>query len=409
MLAGRRRAIVVGINQYEDKSIPELTGAENDAREVYQRLTDPNVGNFEVLNEHFLIGARAKFKDIRQAVSDVFWRADLCDIALFYFSGYGFVDSYGNGYIGPYDIRKDEPFVCGANMNELKAIVGRSKNPCVIMILDSCYSGIATKGDKSVSDYAAHFDASLKELSGEGRFVFASSAADQVSRERDFRHRPDDAPHSHGNFTFHLLNALDGSASDEHGIISLADLQTYLDAQFQGQDKQKPKLHYAEASGLRAIKLALAADKYNQIIEYKMREAERSSQQKDLSSLIYSAKLVTEVLSISSKHAKAAGLKGLLTPILSDQKKTRRSLVNDQRTFRSSVNTAPLSRIRSSGERSRLERISKLSERALQLLILLHKVATNELDKGRFLEKCAPFEPAESQQLSIGKGGPKAG
>jgi len=409
MLTGRRRAIVIGINQYEDKNIPELSGAENDAQEVYQRLTDPNVGNFEVLNEHFLIGPRAKFKDIRKAVSDVFWRADPCDLALFYFSGHGFVDSYGNGYIGPYDIRKDEPFVCGANMNEIRTVVSRSKNPCVIMILDSCYSGIATKGDKSAPDYAAQFDANLKELSGEGRFVFASSAADQVSRERDLRHHPDDAPHSHGSFTFHLLNALDGSASDPHGIISLSDLQIYLDAQFQGQDRQKPKFHFAEASGLAAIKLALAADKYNQIIENKIREAERSAHQMDLSSLIYSTKLVTEVLTISPKHAEAAGLKALLVPILSDQKKrVDHWLTTNERLVRPALPRLFLEFDPLVNDLD-FDRISKLSERAEQLLILLHKVATNEVENARFILKCTPFEPAESQQLSIGKGGPKSG
>ena len=51
---GKRVAIIVGINEYEDRSIPRLMGAENDAREFSEKLK--NYGNFEIRRNHFLLG-----------------------------------------------------------------------------------------------------------------------------------------------------------------------------------------------------------------------------------------------------------------------------------------------------------------------------------------------------------------
>src|SRR4029077_18441778 len=117
---------------------------------------------------------------------------------------------------------------------------------------------------KSISNLDDQYDKNLQHLSQgtENRFIFASSAGEEVSREQDVKHHDDAVPHRHGTYTFHLLNALDGAAGGESGIIGLLDLQDYLDAQFKKVDaKQKPKCYIGEASRVRAIHLASAKDK----------------------------------------------------------------------------------------------------------------------------------------------------
>lgn len=96
-----RRAVVVGINKYEDPAVrPELRGAENDAREVFARLL--KFGGFDIdKKKHLLLGSAATCENMRRAISDLFWKKDPCDIAVFYFSGHGFLDDYGNGYLAP--------------------------------------------------------------------------------------------------------------------------------------------------------------------------------------------------------------------------------------------------------------------------------------------------------------------
>ena len=67
----RRLAIVVGINRYNaENEIPTLGGAENDAQEIYDRLTA--TGNFTIQKNHLLLGRDATRGAILKAISDVF-------------------------------------------------------------------------------------------------------------------------------------------------------------------------------------------------------------------------------------------------------------------------------------------------------------------------------------------------
>ena len=53
------------------------------------------------------------------------------------------------GYLAPYDMDPEDPFVSGINMEDLKKAIYKSKNKAsVIIILDCCYAGIATKDTK---------------------------------------------------------------------------------------------------------------------------------------------------------------------------------------------------------------------------------------------------------------------
>jgi hypothetical protein len=123
MLEGKRLAILVGIDEYSDASIPKLEGVKYDIEELAKRLKDPEVGNFMLYNNGYLFRQDATYLAIRKAISDVFWQTDKYDLVLFYFSGHGFRDSYENGYIGPHDMSLNEPFVKGINMSEHREII----------------------------------------------------------------------------------------------------------------------------------------------------------------------------------------------------------------------------------------------------------------------------------------------
>ena len=186
MLTGKRLAIVVGVNEYADQKIPKLPGAENDAREMFERLHDPNIGNFKMYGDRCLVGRDATCHEIRRALSEVFYKTQSYDLVLFYFSGHGFIDVYKEGYIAPYDVSLDEPLLCGIRMNELKDIISVTKfKTNVVMILDCCNSGVATQGDKAVytltnfpEKHRGVYEKNF-ELLGTGRIVFASSRASQ--------------------------------------------------------------------------------------------------------------------------------------------------------------------------------------------------------------------------------------
>ena len=283
-----RKAIIIGINQYEsDPVIPRLAGAENDANEICDRFS--SYGNFEISNNHHLVGSNATRNNILKAVSEVFRKDTKYDLVTFYFSGHGIVDEENNdGYLAPFDMDPDDPFVSGINMEDLKKVIYKSKNKAsVIIILDCCYAGIATKDTKnytvslenqnqnSKKIYAVNLKKIVSDednrdlssdLSGQGKIILASSEPNAVAREKnDCRHlNSDDLPHSHGAFSFHLIEGLDGKAADpDTGVITIGSLKKYIESQMEAEHKQKPIYGIAEASNIENIKIAVSQQQFN--------------------------------------------------------------------------------------------------------------------------------------------------
>jgi hypothetical protein len=304
MINGNRLAIIIGVNQYGDLTIPELPGAEYDAKEIYERLGDPNRGNFKI--QSYLVGEEATCAAIRKAINDAFWRTDPHDLVLFYFSGHGFVDGYNDGYIAPYDMLLDEPFIYGINMQELRETISKSKNKKnVVVILDCCYSGIATKGDRSLSttitkeDFEKHLD-----LAGEGRIILASSQANQRSKEIEVQHTDSLKPHPHGNFTFHLLQGLDGEASDKNtGIITLGGLHEYIEDKMKNETQQQPKFSVTEGSQLKGLEIAVVPDEWKKKRDSVILEIKESCDKKDqIFTLFHGAQMVNKLIGLDPNN-----------------------------------------------------------------------------------------------------------
>lgn len=250
-----KRAVVIGVNEYQDKEkILPLKGAENDAREVCASLRD--YGGFTIL--HCLTGPDASFANIRQAMSDLFWKTGETELDLFYFSGHGFQDGYGEGYIAPCDIKYSEPFVRGIRTRELKNLFLASKCKKSLLILDCCHSGVATEDHKGVlapdQSFVAKLEPSKEEAQalaqaqaqdedqGTGKFILASSRGDQNSREKRFFHEirsENEDEHFHGIFSFHLLEGLNGQAAGQDNRVTLGALHAYLKEQMKDVKEQE--------------------------------------------------------------------------------------------------------------------------------------------------------------------------
>jgi len=252
-----KQAMIVGVNNYKDEDIPSLRGAEKDATEIRDILTKH--GGFTVEEKekrHFLVGPNATADAIRRGLSDLLWNTNSMDVVLFYFSGHGFKDSYGRGFIAPCDMEKQRPLVHGITMQEIKELALNSPNKgSVVLILDCCYAGVAAdehKGDigdtlDTAENCFSDLNSESVDVTPSGVFVFSSSAADQLSRElSDCRHKlGSEEPHVHGAFTFNLIEGLNGGAATEKGgQISVASLKDYLHKQM----TQKSQIFNAYAS-----------------------------------------------------------------------------------------------------------------------------------------------------------------
>jgi hypothetical protein len=236
-----KRAVIVGVNEYQDKKIRALKGAEQDALEVKDILKQH--GDFTVDEKrHFLLGPDATHEAVLSAISDLFWKTDPSALAVFYFSGHGIKDSYEKGYLFPWDMEMDRPLVHGIEMQSLRELALQSKhNQAVVIILDCCYAGVAAdasaKGSIHALDTAATCFSGIAEIEPskvvkKGVFVFSSSAENESSRELlSCQHKlGKEDIHPHGAFTFHLLEGLSGLAvSENEEAISLAALRNWIE------------------------------------------------------------------------------------------------------------------------------------------------------------------------------------
>jgi len=210
-----RKALIVGIDHYDQ--IRRLNGCVNDASSVRAVLERHADGTPNFVTPYVLTAARpgeavtkGKLKD---AVRELF--RDDSDIALFYFSGHGFIEDTG-GFLCTSECETGDD---GLALNELMTFARGSKAKNTVIILDSCHSGAAgTNSDRPVF-------AELKE----GMTILTASTADQYAVESG----------GSGLFTSLLVDALNGGAANLLGDVTPGSVYAHID-QSLGPWKQRP-------------------------------------------------------------------------------------------------------------------------------------------------------------------------
>lgn len=150
----RRLALVVGVGQYQNDKVPDLAGAPNDARRIYQLLTDDY--GFPRENVCLLLDEAATTARFLAAFEQgLIGRARASDVAVVYFAGHGSQAKDVNGdepdawdeTLMLHDARTGEQGdLVDDTFSELLArLHAGTKN--IFLILDSCNSGTATRGD----------------------------------------------------------------------------------------------------------------------------------------------------------------------------------------------------------------------------------------------------------------------
>ena len=238
-----KKALVVGINYYE--SINQLHGCVNDARSVKETLERNGDGssNFDVkILESSNQDSMIKRTELKDQIENLF--SGDPDIALFYFSGHGSIETTG-GYLLTSDAqRKDE----GLSLNDIILIANKSKVKNKIIILDSCYSGVASESSIST----------LSEVS-EGMTILTASTKNQYAIEKQ----------GSGVFTSLLVHALDGAAANLVGDITPGSVYAHID-QALGAWEQRPvfKTNVKSFISLKKVKPPISIDNLRKLIEF---------------------------------------------------------------------------------------------------------------------------------------------
>ncbi len=219
-----RKALVVGIDNYPQ--FP-LHGCCNDADSIQQILSTNEDGspNFSVQ----LVKNVSTKSCLRQLIEQCF--SGDSDVALFYYSGHGQLDSCG-GYLVTPDFKNHD---YGVSLQDILSIANHSNCKNRIIILDSCFSGfmgsINTHGQNTA-------------VINEGVTILTASRSSERSVEVN----------GHGVFTSLLIEALKGGAADLTGHITPGGIYAYIDKAL-GPWEQRPvfKTNVTRFTSLRKV------------------------------------------------------------------------------------------------------------------------------------------------------------
>lgn len=209
-----RKALCVGINSYS--KIKDLNGCVNDAIMIKNTLEYNGDGskNFDV---KLMCSTEQKpyisHNELKEAVEELF--RSKSEIAVFYFSGHGAVDSCG-GYLCTSEVEQSNQ---GLSLNDLMFYAGQSKAQNKVIILDSCHAG-QVADSKKMDNYA---------ILQQGTTILAACAKDEYSMEQN----------GSGVFTSLLVEALEGGAMNLLGDVSPGSIYSYIDRSL-GAWEQRP-------------------------------------------------------------------------------------------------------------------------------------------------------------------------
>ena len=229
MAAESMWALLVGVNQYHDESIPKLSGCENDVqamRDLFERIGMPPT------HIRTLVNQQATYEQVKYAFREHFiTNADLSANAqcVYYFSGHGSQiydpdQRTGNGYQSTvlHDSRiGDTPDLLDLELGALIRELYETKRAYITVILDCCHAGSGTRNPQITPSQertirAAHQDAHVRRIvqSLGGRqepapHVLMAACLDRQSSVETLLPTPDGNQTQRGVFSYYLNTTFD--------------------------------------------------------------------------------------------------------------------------------------------------------------------------------------------------------
>ncbi len=216
-------AVIIGIGDYQDERIPPLQYTENDAKGLYDVLTDPNYGGIPKDNIQLLLDEKATMTNIKTAIGR--WlsqQAKADDMVIVYYSGHGAPEE-NDKYWVTYEADIDNLYATALSNNEIFNMLNRVRSNRMVTFLDSCYS--AATVNKKNQTRGLLVDIPWEKFSGEGRVTISASDGKQLSLELE--------SYGHGVFTYYLLEGLKGKAdgaagTERDGVVEVEELWNYV-------------------------------------------------------------------------------------------------------------------------------------------------------------------------------------
>jgi hypothetical protein len=215
-VVGKRRALIVGVDQYQDRRIPQLRYATVDAMAFVGWLRSPaSAANVDTMV--ILLNQDATRERVLDTYRTLVEATQENDELIVYFAGHGGVREVHNnveGYLMPHDADSANIARRGISLDDINKEVSYlpGQSP-VLLILDACRSGTLFNSNQ-LSRAAQALGPNIRRL--------VSSEGTQDSQEGD-------QWEGHGAFTYFLLNGLYGMAdANGDGNVTLAELGMWV-------------------------------------------------------------------------------------------------------------------------------------------------------------------------------------
>jgi hypothetical protein len=240
-MAGRRSALIVANDEYQDASLGRLRAPARDAEALARVLRDPAIGAFEVE----VIANQPEWR-LRRAIGSFFTDRSRDDLLLLHFSCHGVKDDAGQLYFATADTELANLDATAVPADFVNRHMTRSLSRRVVLLLDCCYSGAFARGMLA----RAGTGVELRErFEGRGRIVLTASSAMEYAFEAAELARDDGQP---SVFTRALVRGLETGEADGNGDgrVSVDELYDYVYEQVRSQTpKQTPGRWNFEVAG----------------------------------------------------------------------------------------------------------------------------------------------------------------
>lgn len=180
-MSGRRLALVVATDRYEDTTLRGLSAPAADAEALADVLGDPELGGFEVdvlLNPTSWVAA--------QHVEGLLCERHPSDLVLLHFSCHGLKDESGELFLAASNTKPTLLASTALDAALINRLMRRSRAHRVVLLLDCCYGGAFERGVVARADEDMHVGGHFAQDQlggGRGRVVITASSAMEYALE----------------------------------------------------------------------------------------------------------------------------------------------------------------------------------------------------------------------------------
>jgi hypothetical protein len=219
---GRKVAIIIGVNDHDDNTIPDLNYCVNDAQGIRDVLIKPEVGGFRKDDIILLHSSqpgrfdRPTKRNILDELGRKLARADENDLVVVFFSGHGVVRA-GKGYLIPQDCQRANIAETAIPVSDLVTMFAKCKAKNNLLLLDCCHAGAKNLVAEPAAEVLARPFQGLPN-------VLTMASCKQNERSYEWTEK------RHGYFTYFLKEGLETGFADgdANGKIMTSELFAYL-------------------------------------------------------------------------------------------------------------------------------------------------------------------------------------